>query len=299
MEVTGIPSQNPIWLASGTAGYGPELADALDLSQLGGFVTKGIAREPWEGNRPPRIAETEAGMLNAIGLQNVGLAAFVEDKAPFLQGIGCPVAVNIIGKSIEEYADVARGLRNQRAVAALEVNISCPNIKEGGIQFGTDCVLAAEVTRAVVEVADKPVWVKLSPNVGDIAAMGRAVEAAGAHGLSVINTVLGMAIDLRTRRPKLAIGAGGYSGPGIKPIAVRMVYQVARACRIPVIGMGGIETGEDAAEFLIAGAACVQVGTATFRRPGAALQIRDELRLWCAREGVRSVTEIVGTVLSP
>lgn len=296
VDIGTVSLKNPVMLASGTAGYGPELYGQIPLEQLGGFVTKGIARRPWEGNAPPRIAETEAGMLNAIGLQNVGLDAFLADKAPLLATIGCPVAVNIIGKTVEEYADVAAGLRGCAAVAALEVNISCPNIKEGGIQFGTDCGLAAEVCRAVVAVADKPVWVKLSPNVGDIAAMGRAVQDAGAHGLSVINTVLGLAIDLKTRRPKLHIGAGGYSGPGIKPIAVRMVHQVARMCSIPVLGMGGICTGEDAIEFMMAGAACVQVGTATVRKPTAAFDIIDEMRQWLARDGVRSVRDIVGTV---
>jgi dihydroorotate dehydrogenase (NAD+) catalytic subunit len=294
--VTGIPMKNPVMLASGTAGYGAELAPVLPLHELGGFVTKGIARFPWEGNRPPRIAETEAGMMNAIGLQNVGLDAFLRDKAPFLRTMGCPAVVNVIGKTIEEYADVARGLRGCDAVAALEVNISCPNIKEGGIQFGTDCVLAAEVTRAVVEAADKPVWVKLSPNVGDIAAMGLAVEAAGAHGLCVINTILGLAIDLDRRRPRLSIGAGGYSGPGIKPIALRMVWQVARACRIPVIGMGGISTPEDALEFLVCGAAAIQVGTATFVHPRAALDIVAGMRAWCAERGIRHIAEIVGTL---
>ncbi len=296
VDVAGVRMKNPVMLASGTAGYGAELSAVLPLHRLGGFVTKGIARLPWEGNRPPRIAETQGGMINAIGLQNVGLEAFLRDKAPFLAMMGCPAVVNIIGKTVEEYAEVARGLRACDAVTALEVNISCPNIKEGGIQFGTDCVLAAEVTRAVVEAARQPVWVKLSPNVGDIAAMGLAVEAAGAQGLSVINTILGLAIDLEHRRPRLSIGAGGYSGPGLKPVALRMVWQVARACRIPVIGMGGISTAEDALEFMVCGAAAVQVGTATFSQPTAAIEIIDGMRSWCAARGIRRIVDIVGTL---
>ena len=243
VQIGDLRAKNPVMLASGTAGYGPELSGGLDMSVLGGFVTKGIAVQPWEGNPPPRIAETDSGMLNAIGLQNVGLEAFLSDKVPYLtkmQEAGSLVAVNVIGKTVEEYYDVAKGLRGCDAIDALELNISCPNIKEGGIAFGTDCAAAAEVTAATVEGADKPVWVKLSPNVSNIAAMGVACEEAGAAALSVINTLLGMAIDLDRRRPLLRIGRGGLSGPAIKPVALRMVWETSQACSIPVLGMGGI-----------------------------------------------------------
>jgi dihydroorotate dehydrogenase (NAD+) catalytic subunit len=296
VDVAGLRLANPVLLASGTAGYGPELASVLDLSSLGGFVTKGIAREPWEGNRPPRIAETTAGMLNAIGLQNVGLRAFVEEKVPFLSSLGCAVVVNVIGKTVDEYHEVARGLRGIPCISALELNISCPNIKEGGIAFGTDCLAAAEVTRATVEGADKPVWVKLSPNVTDIGAMGVACQDAGAAALSVINTILGMAVDLEKRRPLLSIVKGGLSGPAIKPIALRMVWEVSRACRIPVVGMGGIWDSKDALEFMLCGASAVQVGTANFVNPTTAADVVEGMRSWCAEHGVGRVRDLVGTL---
>jgi dihydroorotate dehydrogenase (NAD+) catalytic subunit len=299
VDIGGLRAKNPVMVASGTAGYGPELGEGLDLSLLGGFVTKGIAVTPWEGNPPPRIAEVTAGMLNAIGLQNVGLEVFLRDKTPFLRQMradGTLVAVNVIGRTVQEYADVAAGLRDCDAIDALELNISCPNIKEGGIAFGTDPGAAAEVTAAVVEAADLPVWVKLSPNVSDVAAIGRACEAAGAAGLTLINTLLGMAIDLERRRPLLAIGAGGYSGPAVKPVALRMVHQVAQACSVPVIGIGGIQTARDALEFLVCGATAVQVGTASFYDPGAAASIVEGMGRWCAEQGIASVREIVGTL---
>ena len=242
VRIGDLVAKNPVMLASGTAGYGPELSGGLDMAVLGGFVTKGIAVHPWEGNAPPRIAETDSGMLNAIGLQNVGLEAFLSDKVPYLTEMkqaGSVIAVNVIGKTVEEYHEVARGLRGCDAIDALELNISCPNIKEGGIAFGTDCVAAAEVTAATVEGSDKPVWVKLSPNVADIASMGMACEEAGAAALSVINTLLGMAIDLERRAPVLSIGRGGLSGPAIKPVALRMVWETSQACSIPRPRYGG------------------------------------------------------------
>jgi len=299
VDLGGVSMKNPVMLASGTAGYGPELSSSLDMSVLGGFVTKGIAVQPWEGNAPPRLAETTAGMLNAIGLQNVGLEAFLQDKVPYLEQMGVVVAVNVIGKTVDEYHDVARGLRGVPCIDALELNISCPNIKEGGIAFGTDCMAAAEVTAATVEGADKPVWVKLSPNVSDIASMGRACEGAGASGLSVINTLLGLAIDLEKRRPRLSIGAGGLSGPAIKPVALRMVWEVHRACSIPVLGMGGIWNARDALEFLVCGASAIQIGTANFVNPETAAEVITGMAEWCAKQGVSRISDLVGTLEAP
>ena len=299
VDITGFTLPNPVLLASGTAGYGPELSHAMDMTRLGGFVTKGIAMQPWEGNAPPRIAETSSGMLNAIGLQNVGLASFLEHKTPYLRELraaGVKVVVNVIGKTVEEYHDVAHGLRGCDAIDALELNISCPNIKEGGIAFGTDCTAAAEATAATVEGADKPVWVKLSPNVSDIASMGVACEEGGAAGLSLINTLIGLAIDLESRRPRLSIGKGGLSGPAIKPVALRMTSEVSRAVSIPVVGMGGIWTARDALEFMVCGASAVQIGTANFVNPRTAEQVVDGMRAWCAAQGIRRVTDIVGTL---
>ena len=299
VDVAGLSMKNPVALASGTAGYGRELSHALRMETLGGFVTKGIALRPWEGNAPPRIAETSSGMLNAIGLQNVGLEAFLRDKTPYLRELraaGVRVVVNVIGKTVDEYHDVARGLVGCDAIDALELNISCPNIKEGGIAFGMDCVAAAEVTAATVAGADKPVWVKLSPNVSDIAAMGRACEGAGASALAVINTLLGLAIDLERRRPLLSIGKGGLSGPAIKPVALRMVAEVSRACTIPVVGIGGIWNARDALEFLVCGASAVQIGTANFVNPRTAEDVVEGMRIWCAEQGVARVRDLIGSL---
>jgi dihydroorotate dehydrogenase (NAD+) catalytic subunit len=299
VDIAGLSMANPVMLASGTAGYGSELSECLDMHRLGGFVTKGIAIHPWEGNAPPRIAETHAGMLNAIGLQNVGLQGFLEDKVPYLTELhdaGVRIVVNVIGKTLDEYHEVARGLRGVTCIDALELNISCPNIKEGGIQFGTDCTSAGEATAATVEGADKPVWVKLSPNVTDIASMGVACEQNGAAALSVINTLYGLAVDLKTRRPRLSIGAGGLSGPAIKPVALRMVQQVADACSIPVVGMGGIWGPEDALEFMVCGASAIQIGTANFVDPRTAEQCIDGMAAWCAERGIADIREIVGTL---
>lgn len=299
VRIGDLVAKNPVMLASGTAGYGPELSGGLDLAVLGGFVTKGIAVHPWEGNPPPRIAETHSGMLNAIGLQNVGLDAFLADKVPYLNEMkraGTVISVNVIGKTVEEYHEVARGLRDCDAIDALELNISCPNIKEGGIAFGTDCVAAAEVTAATVEGSDKPVWVKLSPNVSDIASMGVACEEAGAAALSVINTLLGMAIDLERRAPVLSIGRGGLSGPAIKPVALRMVWETSQACSIPVLGMGGIWSARDALEFMVCGATAIQIGTANFVNPGTAAAVVEGMTSWCEEQGVARIEDIVGTL---
>ncbi len=264
---------SPVLLASGTCGYGAELTGLLDLNTIGGIVVKGISLEPRKGNPPPRVAETPCGLLNAIGLENVGVDAFLEKKLPWLQKLECTVIVNILGSSVDEYAAVARKIDGMPGIDAVEVNISCPNVKEGGVAFGTEPGAAAEVTMAVKENCNLPVIVKLSPNVTDITVIARSVEAAGADALSLINTLLGMKIDIYNKRPAIANTFAGLSGPAIRPVAVRMVWQTVQSVGIPVIGIGGISTWEDAIEFLMAGASAVQVGTATLVRPSAAHEI--------------------------
>jgi dihydroorotate dehydrogenase (NAD+) catalytic subunit len=259
-------------------------------------VTKGVSLEPWAGNDSPRIAETASGMLNSIGLQNPGLDAFVAGDLAWLEGRDVPVIVNVSGHTVADYAAVAERLDAHEGVDALEVNISCPNVDAGGMAFGTDCVSAAEVTSACRAVTAKPLIVKLSPNVTDIAEIARAVESAGADAVSLINTLLGMSIDARTRRPRLARVVGGLSGPAIKPVALRMVWQVYRAVQVPIVGMGGIMSGEDAVEFMLAGASAVAVGTASFVDPRAALQVVDGIAEYCRENGVARVAELVGAL---
>ena len=273
VTLAGLKLKNPVMTASGTFGYAREFEALMDLNRLGAIVVKGLALKPVKGNPPPRIVETACGMLNAIGLENVGVDAFAADKMPFLRTLAPPVIANIYGTSVEEYAALAERLDGIDGVAAVEVNISCPNVKAGGVVFGVDPVAAERVVRAVRERTRKPVIVKLSPNVTDITVIARSAEAGGADALSLINTITGMAIDIETRRPRLANITGGLSGPAIKPVALRMVWQVARTARVPVIGIGGIMRGEDAVEFLLAGATAVQVGTANFVNPRAALDI--------------------------
>jgi len=297
-SVGEVVLRNPVMLASGCAGYGEELQGLADLSQLGGLVTKGIAPHPWDGNPPPRIAETPSGMLNAIGLQNVGLAAFLQRKAPYLSALDCAVVVNVVGHSVEEYVEVVEGLRGQPWICALELNISCPNIAEGGIQFGTRPRAGARVTRAVVDAADVPVWVKLAPTVADIAEMAVAVAEAGAAALTITNTIPAMSIDLDRRRPRLGNGIGGLSGPALKPVALRMVWQSASAVDVPVVGVGGIATGRDALEYLVAGASAVQVGTATLAEPGAGPRIVAEMDRYLDERGIESVQDVVGTLIT-
>ncbi|MDC0719619.1 dihydroorotate dehydrogenase [Nannocystis bainbridge] len=273
-----IALRTPILAASGCFAYGQQFAAFTDLRALGGISTKGISPLPRFGNPLPRICETTGGMLNSIGLENVGVESFLRDKLPFLRDLGVSVWVNFFGVDFETYVDCARQLSAGQGIDALEMNISCPNIKKGGIEFGTVPEVAHRLTRAVVEASSVPIIVKLSPNVSDIVAMADAVQKAGAAGVSLINTITGMAIDVRTRRPKIATTYGGLSGPAIKPIALRMVHQVARALPdLPICGMGGILSGEDALEFLMAGARCVQVGTANFAEPGACVRITEEL----------------------
>lgn len=289
--------KNPILTASGTFGYGLEFMPFGNLADLGGIVVKGISLAPRLGNPMPRIAETPAGMLNAIGLQNCGLDAFINEKLPRIPWRDVPVIVNLYATSLEEYAELANCLAGQEGVAALEVNISCPNVKAGGVLFGQDPALAESVTRAVVDNAGaKPVIVKLSPNVTDIAVIAKACEAGGADILSCINTLQGMAVDIRSRKPRLANGIGGLSGPAIKPVALRCVWQVARAVAIPVIGLGGIASAEDVLEFILAGAHAVQVGTANFMRPDTAFRIAGQLPELMREIGVESLDEFRGTM---
>jgi dihydroorotate dehydrogenase (NAD+) catalytic subunit len=296
VEIAGIKLRNPVMTASGTFGYGSEFAAHLDLESIGAIITKGLSLRPKAGNRTPRIVETPAGMLNAIGLQNVGLEAFVHEKIPYLRKIDTPVIVNVYGNTLEEYGELAQRLDQIREVAGLEVNISCPNVKQGGIVFGTDPKAAFDVVNLVRQSTIKPVIVKLSPNVTDIVEMAHACADAGADALSLINTLTGMAIDLKKRRPVLANVTGGLSGPAIKPIALRMVWQVAKNVKLPIIGIGGIMTATDALEFMVAGATAVQVGTANFLDPSAAQTVAREMESYLAGIGMGSAREIIGTL---
>ncbi len=296
IEIAGIRFNNPVTTASGTCGYGLEMAELIDLNRLGGIFTKGLSARPMRGNAPWRIVETHGGMLNAIGLQNIGARTFVMEKLPALRQYNTRIIPNVFGYTVEEYLEAIEILEEGEGIDAYELNISCPNVKAGGESFANDAHLAAEVTAAVKRAARRPVIVKLSPNVTDIAEIARAVEASGADALSVINTVVGMAIDIHTRRPRLANVTGGLSGPAIKPIAVRCVFQVARAVQIPVFGIGGIATVEDALEFIIAGASAIQVGTANFYDPRASVKIIDGLAEYCQRHSLENIRELVGTV---
>ncbi len=296
VEIAGLQLKNPVMPASGTFGYGEEYAPYIDLERIGAIVTKGLSLNPKAGNPTPRIAETISGMLNAIGLQNVGVDAFVEHKLPFLRKLTTPVIVNFFGNTLEEYGEVAARLADIPEVAALELNISCPNVKKGGIVFGTDPKAAAEVVSLVRRNNPKPLIAKLTPNVTDITVVARAVEEAGADAICCINTLTGMAIDIRTRKPRLANRTGGLSGPAIRPVAVRMVHQVAQAVKVPVIGVGGIMRPEDALEFIIAGATAVQVGTANFVDPARMLTIIEGIEAFCREEGVSDIRSLIGSV---
>jgi dihydroorotate dehydrogenase (NAD+) catalytic subunit len=296
VEIAGLKLRNPVMPASGTFGYGEEFAPYLDLNRLGAVVTKGLSLHPRAGNPTPRIAETVSGMLNAIGLQNVGIEAFIRDKMPFLRQYATPVIVNFFGNTRDEYAEVAARLEDVEGVAALEMNISCPNVKQGGIVFGTDPLAASEVIRAVRVRTRKPLIVKLTPNVTDIRVTARAAEEAGADVISLINTLTGMAVDVRTRKPRIANVVGGLSGPGIRPVAVRMTHQVVQTVKIPVIGIGGIMRAEDALEFLIVGASAVQVGTANFVDPHAMQTILDGIENFCREEGVSDINQLIGSL---
>jgi dihydroorotate dehydrogenase (NAD+) catalytic subunit len=292
----GIALRNPVLAASGTFGYGIEFEKLVDLNALGGLVVKGLSREPIEGNPPPRVYEAEAGMINSIGLQNIGVRAFVADKLPALARLRTAVIANVFGYQTSDYVEVVRVLEDHPGVAGYELNVSCPNTRHGGIFFSSDPDLLAEVVIAVKKVARRPVIVKLSPNVSAIEPLARAAESSGADAISLVNTFIALAIDARTRRSRIGAGFGGLSGPAIKPIALRLVCQAARSVRIPVVGLGGIATGEDAAEFLIAGATAVEVGTATFWDPASPLRIAEELGEFLRKEKIGDVSELVGTL---
>lgn len=296
IEVAGIRFNNPVLTASGTCGYGLDMAELIDLNQLGGICTKGLSAKPMRGNAPWRIVETHGGMLNAIGLQNIGARAFVTEKLPELHKYDTRIIPNVFGYTLDEYIEAIQLLEEGQGIHGYELNISCPNVKAGGESFANDPRQAAAVTEAVKKVATRPVIVKLSPNVTDVAAVARAVEAAGADALSLINTAVGMAIDIHTRKPRLANVTGGLSGPAIKPIAVRCVFQAFRAVKIPLLGIGGIATVEDALEFIIAGASAVQVGTANFYDPSASIKIAAGLAAYCEQHGLANIGQLVGTV---
>jgi dihydroorotate dehydrogenase (NAD+) catalytic subunit len=299
VEVGGLRLKNPLLAASGTFGYGVEYEGLLDLSLLGGLVTKGLYLEPRDGCPTPRITETPSGLLNAIGLQGVGVRAFVKDVLPRLRPYDTAVVVNVCGDTVEEYAEVTRIVDDAPGVAGVEINISCPNVKVGGMAFGGDPEMTYAVVAAVRRSTRLPVIPKLSPNVADITVFARVAEEAGADALSCINTLLGLAIDVEARRPKLAFGTGGLSGPAIRPIAVRMAWQAARAVRIPVIGVGGIGCAADALEFLLAGCRAVQVGTANFVDPGIYERILRDLRAYMERHGLRDINGVVGGLTFP
>lgn len=296
VEIAGVTFQNPVMTASGTFGSGMEYAQFVDLNRLGAVVTKGVANVPWPGNPTPRVAEVYGGMLNAIGLQNPGIDVFLERDIPFLKKYDTRIIVNVCGKTVEDYVEVVERLSHEEAVSMLEINVSCPNVKEGAIAFGQRADALFQITQKIKRYARQPVIMKLSPNVTDITEMARAAEAAGADALSLINTITGMKIDIHRRRFAIANKTGGMSGPAIKPIAVRMVYQTARAVQIPVIGMGGIATAEDAIEFLLAGASAVSIGAMNFVNPYTTLEVIQGIEEYMEKYHVEKVTDLIGAV---
>ncbi|MDE7153601.1 MAG: dihydroorotate dehydrogenase [Muribaculaceae bacterium] len=296
VNIGSLKLKNPVLTASGTFGYGTEFADLVDLNRLGGFVVKGTTLNHREGNDYPRMAETPMGMLNAVGLQNKGVDYFIEHIYPEIKNIDSKIIVNVSGASVSDYVAVAEKLAPLENIEAIEVNISCPNVKQGGMAFGTTCAGAAEVTRAIRNAYPKTMIVKLSPNVTDITEIARAVEAEGADSVSLINTLLGMAVDVERQKPVLSTVTGGLSGPAVKPVAVRMVWQVSRAVKIPVIGLGGIASGADAMEFILAGASAIQVGTANFFNPRITMEIIDYMEDYCHRHNVKNIYELTGAL---
>jgi len=301
VDFAGMKLANPVFTASGTCGYADEMADFMDISQLGGFITKSITAKPRKGHAMPRIVETDAGMLNAIGLANIGLDKFIEEKLPIIERMTVPVFINVAGETVGEYVAVAQRLATERAIAGFELNISCPNVEKGGISFGKDPQLVTEITSAVKQAAGaKILMVKLSPTVTDISVIARAAIDAGANALSLINTFTAMVIDIETRKPLLANKTGGLSGPATKPIAVYLVNkvynEVTKDRGIPILGMGGIRTASDAIEFIIAGATAVGIGTANFIEPGCAIKIIEGIKKYCARKGIASIKELIGSL---
>lgn len=292
----GIPLPTPVLAASGTFAYGIEMDGLVDWGWVGGIVVKGLSREPMKGNPPPRLWETEGGMMNSIGLQNIGVRAFIQEKLPGLRRLGVPVVANVFGYAVEDYLEVVGALDAEDGLAAYELNVSCPNTKHGGIFFSSDPELLGQLVGSIRARTQRPLIVKLSPNVAKIEPVAQAAERAGANAISLVNTFIGLAIDPHTRKPRIGAGFAGVSGPGIKPIALRLVYEAARAVKIPVIGLGGIASGLDAAEFLIAGASAVEVGTATFWDPGAVGRIAKELDGFVGEQGLLSVGKLVGSI---
>lgn len=296
VSIAGLKMKNPVMTASGTFGYGLEYADLVPLDAIGGIIVKGTTLTPRQGNDYPRMAETPSGMLNCVGLQNKGVDYFCHEIYPKIKDIDSNIIVNVSGSSPENYAECAARINELEHIPAIELNISCPNVKDGGMAFGVTCAGAASVVKAVRKVYHKTLIVKLSPNVTDVAEIARSVEAEGADSVSLINTLMGMAIDIEKRKSLLSIGTGGLSGPAVKPVALRMVWQVARAVKIPVIGLGGIMSATDALEFMIAGASAIQIGTANFIDPKVTLKVRNGINEWLDRHGCKSVSEIVGTL---
>lgn len=296
VKIGNLTLKNPVLTASGTFGYGEEFSDFIDLSRLGGFIVKGTTLNHREGNPYPRMVETPSGMLNAVGLQNKGVDYFIEKIYPSIKDIDSNVIVNVSGATISDYVALCEKLNSLDKINAIEVNISCPNVKQGGMAFGTTCDGAEEVTKAVRKAFSKTVIVKLSPNVTDIVSIAKAVEAEGADSVSLINTLLGMAVDVERRRPYLSTITGGLSGPAVRPVAVRMVWQVAHAVKVPVIGLGGIMNGRDALEFMLAGATAVEVGTANFIDPAVTVKIIDYMEDYCSRHGIDDISEIIGVI---
>jgi dihydroorotate dehydrogenase (NAD+) catalytic subunit len=290
----GLRLENPVMTSSGTFGYGIEYSELFDIQRLGAIICKGTTLKPREGNPQPRLVETAFGIINSIGLQNIGVKAVIKEKAPIWAGWRVPVIVNIAGDTVEEYAELARELDGVKGVSGLEVNISCPNVNAGGAAFGAEPDCAAEVVKATRKATSLPLMVKLTPNAPDIVTVAKAVEAAGADAISLVNCYKGMAIDIYQRKLVIANGTGGLSGPAIKPLALTLVYQVAGAVKVPVVGLGGITTGEDAVEYIMAGASAVQVGSATFSNPRAALDVLEGIQSFMEKEGIKSLKEIIG-----
>jgi dihydroorotate dehydrogenase (NAD+) catalytic subunit len=295
-QIAGVEFKNRVLVASGTFGYGDESLDAADLNKLGGIITKSLSMKPREGNPPTRIAETASGMLNSIGLANIGVAQFISSKLPFLRTLDTAIIVNVAASTIDEYCAVVDVLENEEGVDGYEINVSCPNVKEGGLSFGASCELTELITKRVRQRTSKPLIMKLTPNVTHISEFARAVEGAGADAISAINTLIGMAVDIKTRKPVLSTVTGGLSGPAIKPIALAKVYEIARAVKIPVIGIGGITKASDALEFLMVGASAIQVGTANFIDPAAGIKIAEGIQSYCKERHIDDTSSLVGSL---